>query len=154
MKKLSFLLFVIFSLAILSSCKDDEVKPGIIYTDNPPKDLFFQEYNYANSYRGWINQTDILQIRKRGNGCTYYSDENGKQYSNECGEWELIQVRKYWGIINGVVYLSQSKEWYTLSSEVFVQIKEQVEKRGTLIVYLGNGDTPWDVSQRIIGFDQ
>lgn len=143
---------VVISLFSLSSCEaDDEMQPGIIYTDFPPESLF-TDNNYAISYRCWVDVDGLSKIKERGEACNWHTNQDGEQFSSDCGMWRSLPARKYWGIINGIIYLSQSQEWYTVSPNTYLEIFEIVQKRGTVIAYTCIGcNTPFGDTPTITG---
>ncbi|HSE56545.1 MAG TPA: hypothetical protein VLB02_00435 [Candidatus Paceibacterota bacterium] len=133
MKKL-ILLAMVF-IASLTSCHKEISEPtppiqsGIVKTDNPPASLF-SSTPYGNTRYCWIDSGSINQSRAQGQGdlCSW-DNYSGTWY--DCGLWQLMPVRKYWGIINGVIYLSESKDWYAISPNIFLKAYKIVQSRKT-----------------------
>jgi hypothetical protein len=155
MKK-NFLFLSIFLVIIISvlttGCQDEEIQPGIIYTNDPPEELFPNRI-YADADRGWIENDDLARVKVQDdNTCNFYrNDYDGSVEYYDCGTWRLIPVRQYWGILDGIIYLSQSYDWYLIGPERFIQIHDQIEKKGTLVVYLCNHcQTPYGTGENVI----
>ncbi len=152
-----FTLFAVsvFAIVVFSSCEDEEelVIPGIILTDTPPEELF-AENNYALTYRCWIDANSLFKVKDKGDGCLNFTDQYGRNYSEYCGTWKIFPCRKYWGLKNGIIYLSVSVDWYTVNPEIFYKIKDLVEKRGTIIGYMQQtSNTPWGLIPGIEGIE-
>jgi hypothetical protein len=157
MKKFFLLTAVLFSLSIIffSCSKEEEIIPGIKYTDYPPEELFQNNGNYAEAWRSWIDESDIQKIKESGYGCnSYWNEETQTIQYKDCGTWKRIPARKYWGIMNGIVYLSQSVNWYILSPENASQLRDLIEKKGTVLGSICTGcNTPFGNLPSIVGFE-
>ena len=151
----SFFLMAIYCLSVTSCSSSNEpvIKPGIMKTDTPPEALFSNN-NYASTYKCWIDAEALSQVKDKGEGCLFWTDENGVQNSRFCGTWKIFPCKKYWGILNGVIYLSNSIEWYIVSPDVFYGIRDAIEKKGTLVAYMSlNMNTPWGWAPGIDGIE-
>lgn len=160
MKKLVFFFAMIIALSFFfSSCQEDELPtlvPGIVYTNDPPEELFSDAQLYANSYECWLETADFIKAKSLGfNNNSYYSDENQSWSYYDSGEWYQISGRKFWGIIDGIIYLSESKDWYIIRPEDFVYGKRLIQDRKTMIAYICNGcENPFSTNMFMInGFE-
>jgi hypothetical protein len=145
-----------FSVVVFSSCEDQTIEPGIIYTDTPPENLFSGNSNYAVTNKVWVDYSSIALVKEKGYGCNYWIDENtGEQISSDCGKWKIIQCPKYWGMLNGIHYISNSMDWYVVTQQTFTEIEDLIKKRGVMIsyMYLG-GRTPWGNLPLINGYNE
>jgi len=143
------------SSIFMTSCEKDELNPGIKYTDYPPEELFQNNGNYAEAWRCWIEESDIEKIKESGYGCnSYFNEETQIIQYHDCGTWKRIPARKYWGIMNGIVYLSQSVDWYILSPENASQLRDLVEKKGTVLGSICKScNSPFGNLPSITGFE-
>ena len=158
MKKFVCSLLLVLGVMVLSilldSCqKYESLEPGIVYTDYPPESLF--QNGYAESYRLWIEKSDYSNTKDRGQGClTYYDNNTGNTITSQCGVWKLLPAKKFWGIKDGIMYISKSQDWYLLSPELYYNSRDLIEKRGTLVGYMCiNCDTPWGQLKTLNGFE-
>jgi hypothetical protein len=148
MKKFYFLACLIaisiFSIVVFSSCESEEIKPSIVFTDTPPENLFNSELSYATSEKVWVTLEVITSSKVKGSGCLYWNDDAGNSASYNCGTWRIVQSKKYWGMLNGIHYVSNSMDWYTVNEDSYYRIRDAVEKRGIVICNIWkNGRTPW-----------
>lgn len=155
MKKF-FVLAMLFSIFLAPSCDifDNDLEPGIKYTDNPPEVLFNGNL-YATTYRCWIDMESINTAKDQEEGCTRYWDYKDETYHYyNCGMWRMISVKKYWGVIDGIIYLSKSDEWYLISPNQFTEIKSLIENRKTIIGFLcDNCNSPYGEKTLISGWE-
>ena len=123
MKKLVFFFSIIFALSFLfASCQEDElpnILPGIIYTDNPPEELFGDDV-YASTNKCWLDKSSFLLAKSLGwNSNSFYDEEDGWIYYDS-GEWYAVPASDYFGIKDGIIYLSKSVKWHIISPKNFL----------------------------------
>lgn len=156
MKKFFLLITVlfIFSLSFVS-CQKDELEPGIVYTNNPPESLFSN--GYANTQKIWVESiTSAKKIKGEEQFCdSYYNNNTGEWISRDCGIWRLIPARKYWGIQGGIIYLSESTDWYIIRPNDYLYLFESVSKRQTVIAHFWTGNqNPFGMTNPMVtGFE-
>lgn len=125
------------------SCQEDElpsIVPGIIYTNDPPEELFSDDPLYANTRQCWLEFSDFENAKSLGyNSNSYYSEEDESWEYYNSGEWYQISARKFWGICDGLIYLSESKDWYIINPNNFIDGKNLIKDRKTLIGHICNG---------------
>lgn len=136
MKKV-FAVMAILSLFAQSCKKDAPVAPveTVIYTDTPPRDMF-DDGQYLSTYRVYIETADTDSATKKGYGC-FYDNNTGQQ--RDCSQWYLLSAKKYWGIFQGKVYVSKSKNWYVLQANVVLDAENNAKKKGAAIGYTCDG---------------
>lgn len=155
MKNLVFLFTVLF-IAVLTSCeKEDGPEPGIVYTNNPPEEIFGNNV-YANTNKCWLEESDFtISVKDLGwNSSQYYDEQNQKFVYYDSGEWHLVSARKFWGIMNGIIYLSESKDWYVMSPQNYLDGWNVIQKKGTLMGYICNNCQNPFGRIAITGFEQ
>jgi hypothetical protein len=149
------LLVVMMSLTLFSSCqKEDEIIPGIIYTNDPPEEIFGNSI-YATTNKCWIEKNDFtISAKNLGWNTNQFWDQERQYYvSYDSGEWYLVPARKYWGIMNGIIYLSESKDWYVMSPQNYLDGWNNVQKKNTIVGYSCTGcQNPFGKSS-ITGFE-
>lgn len=157
MKNLVFLLPALFIITLsFSSCeKDEELKPGIVYTNNPPEEIFGDNV-YANTNKCWLETTDLTASAKNlgWNENQYYDEYNQRFVSYDSGDWYLVPARKFWGIMNGIIYLSESQDWYVINPQNYLEGWNNVKIKKTIIGYICTGcQNPFGQTM-ITGFEQ
>ncbi len=137
MKKVIFGMLLIV-IAFSTACKKDvPVSPEpIIYTDSPPASLFAPGAPYGITYNCWVDNKSISAAKIQNYLCNYdyYS---GTWY--DCGNWFLLPVKKYWGIIDNVIYVSNTQDWHSISPNTFIQASDVVKRKSTGVGQICNG---------------
>jgi hypothetical protein len=137
MKKFLFFLAIttsfLFSLLSLTSCTKERIRSAIVYTDNPPKELWSSNQNYLQTYLGYVERKDFI-TEKKG----YFNAPNTGMYQNyQSGTWYLMKIRKYYGMINGKIYISNSFENAAVFSETLLDVQDVIERTGAVKVNIG-----------------
>ncbi len=137
--------FLLFSAVILfASCskKEQIIVPesNVKSTDKPPKELFAPGAAYGQTYRVWVDSALVLDAIIMPWQCSWSSGTPA-----DCGYWYIVPVKKYWGIMNGYTYVSNSIDWIQISpNNEYIQMLDAVKRKGTAIGYLCNNcNGPW-----------
>ena len=151
------LISIIFLLSLstgVSSCKKDDLRPGIVYTDYPPQELFTNGITYGESYKCWVEGEDFKKATERGNGCNEnYDHYTGAKNYYDCGVWRTVMVRKVYGIMKGIIYLSESKSRLLISPDNYNKGRDIADKKITVIGYNNTSQTPFGQVETIVGFE-
>lgn len=154
MKNLVFLFAVLFIVVFTSCEKKEELKPGIVYTNNPPEKIFGNNV-YASVNKCWLEESDFtISAKNLGWKSNQYWDEQGQKFVYyDSGEWHLVLARKFWGIMGGIIYLSESKDWYVMSPQNYLNGWNMVQEKGTIIGYSCTGCQNPFGQQSVTGFE-
>lgn len=138
MKKLVLFSALVLTLSIFTSCEKEEpvIQPAIVYTNDPPKEIWSSDQNYLQTYRGYINSEDYAPENK-GYHYQSYTDGNGNMITVNAGNWYLLKVHKYYGIYKGQIYVSQAYEMAAIYSDNLLSVQDQVNRTGSAVVFLG-----------------
>lgn len=135
MKRTTFVLGVLSVMLFFTSCKKEDLpvpeSSNIIFTDNPPDALFTSGTPYGTSYQGWLDSS-INQSKNQGYRCIL--DPWNQPY--DCGYWFIVPARKYWGLLGDKIYVSQSREWYATSPNVYLLALDVIQRKKTGIAQL------------------
>jgi hypothetical protein len=131
---------VIASMAILclfaTSCKKETIiVETIVYTDDPPRDMF-PANQYAQSYKVYIDNTSIENPETKGWSC-FWDQNTGQQ--RDCSDWYVISAKKFWGFYKGKIYVSASKDWYCIQDRALLQAQTTVRKKDMALGYTCEG---------------
>lgn len=132
MKKMIAVMGIVLVSTCFVSCKKDAppvVEDPIVRTDDPPKEMF-PESEYALTTETYIEEEDIKSIIKKGRACFW---DNYSNTLRDCGDWYLLSAKKYWGIYQGKVYISKSKDWYVIQAEKVLNAQAAVQNKGAAI---------------------
>lgn len=149
MKNCLFLLVVIIIASLFTSCnKEEEIEPGIIITDNPPVAIFAQAEGYGQTNFYWLTKETFQNEKNLGKQEVWYENNDYPSFN----EWHLLPIRKYWGILNGVIYISSSIDWVYVQSYFYNQLVNKIDDKGTIIVYCDNDETPDGKKLTVVGY--
>ncbi len=104
MKKYTVLL-LLFSI---SSCEKSETPPqtSVVQTDLSPFAIDHPEYVF-------ITRADLDEVRIIGKHC-FQNPITGETY--DCNLWCLVKVPAYWGYYYGRMYISTTKQLYSINA--------------------------------------
>lgn len=132
MKKFLFFTVIsvsfLFSLTALTSCTKERIQSAIVYTDNPPKELWSPNQNYLQTYFGYVEKKDFV-TEKKGYFNSCYNCTNVYW---QAGNWYSMKVRKYYGMMNEKIYISNSFESAAVFSETLLDIQDVMTRMGSV----------------------
>lgn len=127
----------------VTSCKKEVTiveESSIVFTDDPPKEMFGVNQIYGESYETYITQKQIDDAQNRGYNCISFFDPNTNQYSyQQCGNWYIMRTQKFWGMYQNKLYVSKSIQNYVVDPNTFLTAIDVVKRKQTGIGAICNG---------------
>lgn len=151
---------IIAGLFSLTSCtKEIIADEAIIYTDEPPKELWGLNEIYKETDKGFLSITETETAENKGYGCNVWFDQNtGEATYYQCGKWYLIPFKKYWGIKDGKLYVSKSTEMAAIFGETLLDVQDNIKRKTQTKVWVdfqgGRNYNPLRARRTITGLIQ
>lgn len=152
MKKL-VLFFVVFMLAsiLFNSCEREEMyESAVVYTNDPPREIWASTENYLHTYRGYVTSNDYM-VENKGYRSQPYVNPRGELVLITTGNWYLLKVHKYWGIYKGRIYVSAGYEMAAIFGPLLLDVEDQIDRTGSTIVFLDTYSNPLGTTYVISG---
>lgn len=137
MKKV--LLLSITALLFLSACKKTIIEESsIVFTDEPPKELWAPNEIYKQTYKGFLTPKEISETENRGYHCNSWYNNN-QWYTVDCGNYYLISTHDYYGMLHGKIYVSKARKMVTISGNVLLNAQDAVKRKGSVVTQTCDG---------------
>lgn len=136
MKKI-FAFLGIIALSVFTSCTKEIIKeePAVVYTDDPPKEIWGINQVYKQTNQGLLTAKEIAEAQNRGYNCSQWYDQNTGQWQTyDCGNYYLISVYDYYGLYKGKIYVSRSKKTVSIFGTLLLNAQETVKAKDAAIV--------------------
>ena len=153
MKKLvlSFSVLVLAVITFTSCNKTTVVSPTVVETKNPPKEIWGPGQIYLQVYTAYAKKDDLSSSELKG----YYAPCPGAQSTFQTGYWYLLQVHKYYGMYNDVIYISEEKINCAVMGDNLLMIQETINRTGSARLSMGvggnNGTNPIGADYTLYG---
>lgn len=134
MKNLLSLLVVIVMLVSLASCTKEEIivieNTGIQVVDElHPLPVALSD----NTYECWVDSTVFRTAKEIRQACEESWDEyDDNWYSYNCGMWRTVVVKKYFGTLNEIRYVSKETITLVVDQETYRDGRDLSERLGTI----------------------
>lgn len=132
MKKTLFLFVIAIMAFFTNGCKKDKaVTPEalVIFTHDPPKDIWPTEQQYKQTFKVYLQTEDLKSELNRGRQCINWGQL-------QCQDYYTIDVRSYYGLYNGKLYVEESKKSMVIGAAELLQVEKEVNKKGSVILQL------------------
>lgn len=147
MKNFFYLVMFILIFVLPTSCKQDDFEPedALVRTDNPPSGLFASDIDYGQYIKVYVEKSDVDNIKYYGNfvaGNNVYFDVETGQRTESFYSYDFykISAKKYYGLYKFQTYISNSAEFYIISSYDLEQLKKVIERKSSAICCFSGPD--------------